>query len=97
MSFLTDLYLKRGWSLRRISNELGCAKATVRKKLIEAGVEIIEHRQDDYGLLKTKAGEMRGRGLSYQTIANSFNLWKVRTRTGEGTWHSKTIRDICME
>lgn len=37
VSFLTDLYLKKKWSLRRISSEIGCSKNTVRKKLIEAG------------------------------------------------------------
>jgi hypothetical protein len=34
--FLTDLYIKKGHSLRRISEELGCSKTTVRKKLVKA-------------------------------------------------------------
>jgi len=33
VSFLTDLYLKRQWSLRRISGELGCCKYTDREVL----------------------------------------------------------------
>jgi hypothetical protein len=32
VSFLADLYLKRQWSLRRISSELGCSKGTVEAK-----------------------------------------------------------------
>jgi hypothetical protein len=94
VSFLTDLYLKKACSLRRISKELGCCKATVRKKLVEAGIEIKEQTIDDCTALKKKILAMRERGLSYQTIADAFNLWKVATRTGDGKWHSKTIREL---
>ncbi|MBA2405108.1 MAG: hypothetical protein H0V66_10090 [Bdellovibrionales bacterium] len=94
VSFLTDLYLNRGWSLRRISDELDCSKATVRKKLIEAGIELLEQRHDDYMTLRKKIQAMRERGLSYQAIADAFNHWKVSTRRGEGQWHAKTIREL---
>jgi hypothetical protein len=94
VSFLTDLYLNRGWSLRRISGELDCSKATVRKKLIEAGIELLEQRHDDYMTLRKKIQAMRERGLSYQAIADAFNHWKVSTRRGEGQWHAKTIREL---
>ena len=94
MSFLTDLYLKKGWSLRRISKELGCCKGTVRKKLLEAGVELVEQTYSEHLAMKKKIQSMRGRGLSYQMIADIFNLWKVVTRTGKGQWHSKTVREI---
>jgi hypothetical protein len=59
MSFLTDLYLKKGWSLGRISKELGCCKATVKKKLVEAGIEIKVQAGDDYKVLKKKIQTMR--------------------------------------
>lgn len=49
---------------------------------------------DDYKALKTKIQAMRERGISYQVIADAFNLWKVSTRTGDGKWHSKTVREI---
>lgn len=65
----------------------------MRKKLIEAGIEIKDTQQDEYGLLKSKIEEMRDRGLSYQAIADAFNLWKVSTRTG-GNWHAKTVREL---
>ena len=94
MTFLTDLYLKKGLSLRRISKELRSCKATVRKKLVEAGIEIKEQACHDYKALKKKILAMRERGLSYQAIADAFNLWKVATRTGDGKWHSKTIREL---
>lgn len=73
-SFLTDLYLKRHWSLRRISNELGCCKATVRKNLIEAGIVIKELSRNEQRSLKVKIEEMRQRGMSYQVIAGIVNL-----------------------
>ena len=97
MSFLIDLYLKKGQSLRRISEELGCSKATVRKKLIEAGIEIKEQVGDDYKVLKKKIQAMRERGISYQAIADGFNLWKIFTRTGDGQWYAKTIRELVMD
>ncbi|MBA2405104.1 MAG: hypothetical protein H0V66_10070 [Bdellovibrionales bacterium] len=43
-----------------------------------------------------KIVKMRSRGLSYQTIAGIFNLWKVATRTGEGIWYAKTVRDLLL-
>lgn len=93
MSFLTDLYQKKGWSLRRISNELSCSKTTVRKKLVGAGIELIDQKKE-HVQLRAKINEMRDRGQSYQQIADAFNLWGVKTRTGEGQWHAKTVRDI---
>ncbi len=98
VSFLTDLYLRKGWSLRRISEELECSKSTVRKKLLEAGVEIKEQGVgDDYKALKKKIQAMRERGISYQAIADAFNLWKISTRTGDGQWYAKTIRELVMD
>ncbi len=94
MSFLTDLYLRKGWSLRRISEELQCSKGTVRKKLLEAGVELVKQDFNDHLALRKKIKLMRERNLSYQTIAESFNIWKVPTRTKEGVWHPKTVRDL---
>lgn len=94
LSFLTDLYLKRGWSLRRISEELSCSKTTVRKKLTDAGVGIKEVPKNDHMLLGRKVKEMRARGLSYQAISDLLNLWRINTRTGNGKWHAKSVRDI---
>lgn len=62
--------------------------------MIETGIEIIDARQDEYKLLKSKIEGMRDRGLSYQAIADLFNIWQVSTRTGEGKWHPKTIREL---
>ncbi|HXH76001.1 MAG TPA: hypothetical protein VNJ08_13605 [Bacteriovoracaceae bacterium] len=39
---------------------------------------------------------MKQRGLSYQAIANIFNLWKLPTRTSKGEWHAKTIRELAI-
>jgi len=86
--------VKKQWSLRRISNEIGCSKNTVRKKLIEAGVEVVEHPADKRKPLKKKIGELKAKKLSYQAIADLFNLWKIKTSSGEGVWHPKTVRDL---
>ncbi len=96
MSFLTDLYLKRQWSLRRISDDLGCCKATVRKKLIQAGIAIKESSKNEQRSLKVKIEQMRQRGMSYQVIADTLNLWKISTRSSDGKWHAKTVRDISL-
>jgi hypothetical protein len=82
VSFLINLYLKKGWNLRRISKELHCCQATVRKKLLEAGIELVDQGRDEHVTLKKKILAWRERGLSYEAIANAFNLWKIATRTG---------------
>jgi hypothetical protein len=66
----------------------------VRKKLSEAGIEIKKKGHDEFKALKRKVETMRERGLSYQSIADSFNLWRVATRTDGGQWHPKTVREI---
>jgi hypothetical protein len=69
----------------------------VRKKLLEAGIEINEQGRDNYQAIKMKIQAMRERGLSYQAIADAFNLWKISTRTGDGQWHAKTIRELILQ
>jgi DNA invertase Pin-like site-specific DNA recombinase len=93
VSFLTDLYVKKGWSLRRISSELGCGKTTVRKILQKSGIDLIQDNRPS-SPLKQKANELRNKGKSYQEIADIFNLWKISTSSGKGIWHGKTIRKI---
>lgn len=53
----------------------------MRKKLIEAGIEIKEQAGDEYKVLKKKIKTMKERGLSYQAIADVFDLWKIPTRS----------------
>ena len=96
MPFLTDLYTQKGWSLRRISKRLGCSKNTVRKQLCQAGVEVLESRKADTNQFKEKIIELRAQKKSYQEIANIFNHQKIKTRTGKGKWHAKTIREIFL-
>ena len=61
---------------------------------MEAGIELVDQGRDVHETLKKKILAMRDRGLSYEAIANAFNLWKIATRTGEGQWHAKTIREL---
>ena len=90
---LTDLYVKKVHSLRRISSELGCHKSVVRRKLSEAGIEIIQQKFDvDMALVK-KVERLRENGMSYQKIADLFNLWRIDTRSGEGKWYAQTVRN----
>lgn len=69
----------------------------MRKKLIEAGIEVMEHPADEFRVLKMKINELRKKGQSYQAIADLFNLWKISTRTGAGVWYSKTVREIANQ
>ena len=55
---------------------------------------INEHVGNDYKALKKNIQAMRGRGLSFQAIADAFNLWMILTRAGHGQWYSKTIREL---
>ncbi|MGB0454349.1 MAG: hypothetical protein ACPGJV_11625 [Bacteriovoracaceae bacterium] len=93
-SFLTHLYVKKQWSLRRISKELGCHKSVVRKKLKQAGVDDFEFVVEQDKLLLKKVESMRERGLSYQRIADLLNIWNIKTRSGDGKWHAKTVREM---
>jgi len=96
VSFLTNLYVKKGYSLRRISRALGCNKSVVRKKLSEAGIEIIQQKADVDKALIRKVEMLRGQGMSYQKIADLFNLWRLKTISGKGGWHGKTVNGLKM-
>lgn len=93
-SFLTHLYVKKQWSLRRISKELGCHKSVVRKKLKQAGIDDFEFVVERDKLLVKKVESMRKQGMSYQKIADLFNLWRIGTRSGEGRWFPKSVREL---
>ena len=98
-SFLTDLYIKKRWSLRRISRELGCSKGLVRKKLIVLGVDDFEWEKSsiDYeSQLRKKIISLRTRGDTYQKISDLFNLWKIPTKSKAGVWYPKTVREILL-
>jgi DNA-binding transcriptional MerR regulator len=66
----------------------------VRKKLIEARIELTHRNYNEHTALKKKVRALREKGLNYQAIADIFNLWKIATRTGDGKWHAKTIREL---
>ena len=51
---------------------------------MEVGIELVDHRCDEYLALRKKIKAMRERGLAYQAIADIFNLWGVKTRSGQG-------------
>ncbi len=86
--------MKRDWSLRRISKELGCSRGFVRKKLVEANIDNFEYEIEVDSALKSKIERLRNHGHSYQVIADKFNLWEMPTRTGCGKWYGKTVRDL---
>lgn len=93
-AFLTDLYVKKGYSTNRISKELGCSRFLVRKKLEEAGVTDFEYVVTPDKRIIEKIKRLREKGDSYQRIAEKFNLWRVKTRSGDGKWYAKTARDV---
>lgn len=60
----------------------------------EAGIEIIQRKVDEEMALTKKVQRLREQGLSYQSIADLFYLWRIETRSGEGMWYSKTVSDL---
>lgn len=94
LNLLTHLYIKKSFSLRRISRELGCSKSVVRRKLSQAGIEIIQQKNDVDRALVKKIICLRERGLSYNNISELLNLWKVDTKSKNGKWFPQTVRDI---
>lgn len=66
----------------------------MRKKLFEAGVENFTPKTGENLLLKKKINDLRQRGFTYQKIADVLNFWKVGTRSGEGKWFGKTVREL---
>ena len=65
--------------------------------LLEAGIKLEVQTHDEHRALKKKIQTMKERGLSYQSISDAFNLWKIPTRTGEGNWHGKTVREVYLD
>ncbi|MBC77136.1 MAG: hypothetical protein CME64_14080 [Halobacteriovoraceae bacterium] len=68
----------------------------MRKNLKKAGIEILESKQEKNVLLKGKVERLRASGASYQRIAYLFKLLKVKTISGHGGWHAKTIRALLL-
>lgn len=68
----------------------------MRKKLERAEIEIVQQRVDGERALAKKVQRLRKKGMSYQKIADLFNLWRIETRTREGMWHAKTVRELAV-
>jgi len=66
----------------------------VRKKLREAGIEILDIKNNEKLALLSKIIVLKQRGLSYQKIAYLLNVWRIKTAPGQGEWHVKTVRGI---
>lgn len=92
-TFLTDLYVNKGRSLRQISKELGCSKWLVRKQLERANIDDFSYQRESSEALIRKIMKLRERGMSFHKIAARLNYWRIPTRSGEGKWHAKTVRD----
>lgn len=67
----------------------------MRKKLLEAGIICFKQIGNVDFTLKKKINTMREKGMSYQKITDLLNLWRIETRSKDGRWHVKTIRDLC--
>ena len=57
----------------------------------EAGIEIILRKTDVDKALVKKIKKLREDGLSYQRIADLFNLWKLETNSGKNEWYAKAV------
>jgi hypothetical protein len=42
----------------------------------------------------TRMKELRAKGFSYWKIADAFNTLRIRTKTGRGRWHARSIQQI---
>ena len=49
-----------------------------------------QHERELKNIEKMK--ELRGRGFSFERIAEVFNSMKIPTKTRKGEWHRKTIQ-----
>ena len=58
----------------------------MRKKLKEAGIEVLGMKTDENLALKRKSQALRKRGLSYKKIAKLFNVWRLGTKSERGCW-----------
>lgn len=94
-TFLTDLYVKKGLSLRQISKRLRVSRNVVRKQLSEQNISFNLQRKVivKKNILKLIL-ELREKGLSYQKIAQILNVQDVETRTKRGKWYSKTVKEV---
>lgn len=93
--YIRGLYVKKQMSLRKIASKLGCCRDTVKRRLLDIGVKV-NYTSKSYKKLSQRANVLVERGDSFQVIANKFNIWRVPTRSGEGMWHPKTIRDLIL-
>lgn len=91
--YLRKLYFDKEMSLNEISRKLSCSRNTIKHRLIKLGVDI-NYESKSYPILKKRIKELYSKGFSLQKIANKLNLWGVKTRSGDGKWHSKTINDL---
>lgn len=69
----------------------------MRKKLKEVGIkdfQWVKPSQKYEEVLKKKVDALRERGMSYEKIADHFNLWGMKTKSKKGKWFPKTIREI---
>lgn len=47
-----------------------------------------------YTNLAMKIKKMKLHGNSYSEIEDRLNAWRVPTRSKEGKWHAKTVREL---
>ncbi|WP_218110371.1 recombinase family protein [Oligoflexus tunisiensis] len=60
------------------------------KKIVGRSVE--DHKREQEVLKQVK--ELRDQGHSYWKIAKILNTLKVRTKTGRGQWHARSVMAI---
>lgn len=97
-TFLSDLYLKKGLSLRQISHKLGCSRKVVRKQLSSQNIAIekVQKASINDKVLKM-IQKMRSEGMSYQQIAKRLNELKIQTNSKFGKWYANSVLRILCE
>lgn len=54
--------------------------------------QLVEHQREQVAL--QRMSDLRAKGFAFESIAEVLNSMKIRTKTGRGRWHRKTVQAI---
>ena len=57
-----------------------------------ANRQLVEHQREQQAL--RRMADLRSKGFAFEEIAEVLNSMNIRTKTGRGRWHRKTVQAI---
>jgi hypothetical protein len=54
--------------------------------------QLVTHQREQVALRKMR--DLRAKGFTFETIAEVLNSMRIKTKTGRGKWHRKTVQAI---